>query len=124
MEISKEELDAFFQWLIDDGLAPKKSKRLWMKTITQKLLNGDKMTKENFNDFIQDHKEKLKEVNTVPNIDPKTMIGVSIKKKDDSKTKTINRAIDTGSLIHLFFDDGSDDLVHKKVCQQILESHK
>ncbi len=120
MEINKERLDAFFQWLINDGLAPRKSKRLWRKTITAKLLNKDKMTLDNYQDFLEDYKQKLEssKCDSIPEIDPKVMIGIALKISDI--TKIVLNAIEADSYIHLFFDDGSDELVHKKMCIQII----
>ncbi len=122
MEIKKEVLDAFFQWLKDDGLPPKKSERLWRKTITAKLLNNDKMTKENYQDFLDDYSKKLasKQSIIIPIIDSKMLIGIAL--KYGNTIKTIQNAVEADSYMHLFFKDGSDDLVLKKICQKILES--
>ncbi len=122
MEIEKEQLEAFFRWLKEDGLPPTKSERLWRKTITAKLLEQDKMTLENYQDFVKDYKQKLesKKPDTVPIIDPKVMIGISL--KSNQSLKIIQNAVDAGSYIHLFFHDSSDTLMHKKICQKILES--
>ena len=122
MEISKETLEAFFKWLKDDGLPPKKSERLWRKTITKKLLNLDKMTIENYKDFLHTYKQKIEaEISdTVPDIDPKIMIGIRV--KVEGVSKIIKKSIDADSCLHLFFDDSSDKIVSKKVCQNIIES--
>ena len=122
MKISKEILEAFFQWLKDDGLPPKKSERLWRKTITQKLLNQDKMTLDNYKDFLKDYKQKLesKESDIVPIIDPKVMIGIPL--KSGQTLKIIQNAVDADSYIHLFFKDGSDKLLHKTACNDLIKS--
>jgi hypothetical protein len=122
MEISKEKLEAFFQWLKDDGLVPKKSERLWRKTITKKLLNLDVMTTENYQDFLKEHEQKLKDQipETSLKIDSKVMIGIRVKVEGISKT--IKRSVDVDSYLHLFFDDGSDKIISKKNCLNILES--
>lgn len=122
VKISKEVLEAFFQWLKDDGLPPKKSERLWQKTITAKLLNQDKMTLDNYQDFLKDYHQKLesKKSSIIPIIDPKIMVGISL--KYGKTIKKIQKAVNADSYIHLFFQDESDELVHKSVCQKILES--
>jgi len=122
VEIKKEQLDAFFQWLKDDGLPPRKSERLWKKTILARLLNGDKMTKDNYEDFLSDYQKKnqLMEEKILPNINLKMMIGISLKL--GSSIKCIKNVKDTGSFVHLFFEDGSNELVPKKDCQKIIES--
>ncbi len=122
MEISKEILEAFFQWLKDDGLPPKKSERLWRKTILAKLLNEDKMTIANFEDFKRDYIKNLeiKRSNLVPKIDTKIIIGISLKYGDT--IKVVQNAIEADSYMHLFFTDGSDELLHKTVCNDLLKS--
>lgn len=55
--------DRFYTWLKDDGLKPKRSERLHRKKIFASLLANDKMTIENFNDFLKDEKRnKVKEL--------------------------------------------------------------
>ena len=122
MEITKKRLEAFFKWLKNDGLPPTKSERLWRKTIAAKLLNNDQMTLDNYQDFLKDCKQKLesKKSDTVPIIDPKVMIGIPL--KSNQALKIIQNAVDADSYIHLFFDDSTDTLMHKKSCQKILES--
>ncbi len=51
MEVSKENFDEFTEWLKKDGLVPRKSERLWRKTILTRLLVNDSMTISNFSDF-------------------------------------------------------------------------
>lgn len=51
MEISKTAFNEFLEWLKQDGLPPRKSERLWRKTIFAKIQNDDPMTLENFHDF-------------------------------------------------------------------------
>ena len=120
METTKEMLEAFFKWLKNDGLAPIKSERLWRKTITAKLLHNDPMTLSNYEDFLIDYNQKLEtqKSDMVPFIDHKIMIGISLKR--NNVIKVVHDAIDADSYIHLFFDDGSDELVHKRVCIQII----
>jgi hypothetical protein len=54
MEVSKENFDEFTEWLKKDGLVPRKSERLWKKTILTRLLTNDSMTISNFSDFQAD----------------------------------------------------------------------
>lgn len=51
MEVSKIVFDEFLEWLKQDGLPPRKSERLWRKTIFSRIQNDDPMTIENFHDF-------------------------------------------------------------------------
>lgn len=44
----------FYEWLKKDGLKPLRSERLHRKKIFSSLLNNEKMTMENFNDFLKD----------------------------------------------------------------------
>lgn len=120
MEVSKEKLEAFFTWLKEDGIVPKKSERLWRKTITRKLLADDKMTQDNFDDFLEHYtkKEKLKVDAKAATIDPKSMIGVKLVHQNGQKI--VKNAIDAGSYIHLFFTDGSDTLICKTICIKLL----
>lgn len=114
MNLSKDELDSFYEWLKDDGLGPKKSERLWRKIILAKLLNADKMTWENFEDFRKDQAEKERQrvLNAVPVFDPKVLIGKQLRLDDEPKT--IAYAVYTGSQTHLFFEGGQDLLISSK----------
>lgn len=51
MEIKKEDFDEFTEWLKKDGLVPRKSERLWRKTILTRLVVNDSRTISNFSDF-------------------------------------------------------------------------
>lgn len=61
-ENQKVELfDRFYNWLKEDGLIPKKSERLHRKKIFTSLINNNKMTLDNFNDFLADtEKQEIK----------------------------------------------------------------
>ena len=120
MEVSKEELEAFFMWLKEDGIVPKKSERLWRKTITQKLLNDDKMTQDNFDDFIKSYslRKVLEQENMITDIDLRSIIGTKLRYQN--KQKIVKNAIDAGSYIHLFFTDGTDTLTCKDICINLL----
>ena len=59
MDISKIEFDSFIVWLKGDGLYPKKSERLWRKTIFANLLHDDPKTVDNFLDFKQEQIIKI-----------------------------------------------------------------
>lgn len=51
-----ELFNEFYEWLKSDGLTPKKSERLHRKKIFSGLLADDKMTIENFQDFLSTKK--------------------------------------------------------------------
>ena len=58
-KIQKIELfEKFYEWLKSDGLVPTKSERLHKKKIFASLLSDNKMTIENFNDFLIDYKKE------------------------------------------------------------------
>ncbi|RXK14571.1 hypothetical protein CP965_03750 [Halarcobacter mediterraneus] len=48
-----ELFDSFYAWLKEDGLKPYKSERLHKKAIFSNLINDEKLTLENFKDFIE-----------------------------------------------------------------------
>lgn len=52
--------DEFYNWLVDDGLKAKKSERLHRKKIFASLLADNKMTLDNFNDFLQDKENQFR----------------------------------------------------------------
>ncbi|RXJ77874.1 hypothetical protein CRV03_02570 [Arcobacter sp. F155] len=47
-----ELFDSFYAWLKEDGLKPYKSERLHRKAIFSNLINDEKLTLENFKDFL------------------------------------------------------------------------
>ena len=53
-----QDFEEFIAWLKHDGLKAKSSERLWKKKIFSNLNNGDKRTKANYNDFLEDKKLK------------------------------------------------------------------
>ena len=61
-ELKIEKFEAFYQWLKEDGLTPKRSERLLKKRIYRNLLGCEKMTMENFEDFLTDEAKKKKEI--------------------------------------------------------------
>lgn len=122
MEITKNDLDAFVEWLKNDGLKVKKSERLWKKTILQNLLNDDEMTLDNYNDFINDRQAiKTKKVHnmSIDTFDYSIVLD-KIFNIDNSKQKII-RYRDAGSMLHLFFESGADSLVEKERIRHAFE---
>ena len=118
MDISKNDFDTFIQWLIDDGLRVKKSERLWRKTILKNLLHDDKMTLENYYDFLEYQEEKMKEKTEshIDTFDYFVLIGKTI--ITQSGKQKIKTYIEVDSMIHLFFEDGGDLLVPKSKIQE------
>lgn len=57
-----ELFDEFYNWLVADGLKAKKSERLHRKKIFASLLANNKMTLDNFKDFLAYKKEDEKRV--------------------------------------------------------------
>jgi len=118
VDISKNDFDTFIQWLIDDGIKAKKSERLWKKTILKNLLHDDKMTLENYYDFLEYQEEKMKEKTEshIDTFDYFILIGKTIiTQAGKQKIKTY---IEADSMIHLFFEDGNDLLVQKSKIQE------
>ena len=118
VDISKNDFDTFIQWLIDDGIKAKKSERLWKKTILKNLLHDDKMTLENYYDFLEYQEEKMKEKTKshIDTFDYFILIGKTIiTQAGKQKIKTY---IEADSMIHLFFEDGNDLLVQKSKIQE------
>ncbi len=118
MTVDKDTFDDFCQWLIDDGLRPKRSERLWRKTIYVRLSYDDPMTLDNFHDFLEDQAKNIQE--DMPDIDTCLLIGLTIRCENTYK-KTITNAIEADGHIHLFFDDHSNQLVSKSNCLKLLE---
>ncbi len=122
MEVSKELFEEFISWLKQDGLMPKKSERLWKKTIFAHLLNGHKKTLENWKDFMDDF--NLKQINQIPTMDFNENclrgIGVNV----SGIHKTIRNVVKSESMSRLFFEDGSDLDVDNNALLKILEAHE
>lgn len=60
-EFKHSKFKFFYQFIKNDGLVPKKSERLHKKKIYSNLMNNQKMTLENFEDFlIWDKKESIR----------------------------------------------------------------
>lgn len=120
MEITKKNLDAFIEWLKNDGLKAKKSERLWRKTILNNLLHNDEMTIDNYNDFVKDKEGmKPKKVNdlSIDTFDYSVVLN-KIVTTNTGKQKII-RYQEADSMLHLFFDNGSDVLLTKEVIHSI-----
>jgi len=124
MEIKKEVFDAFIEWLILDGLKPRKSERIWKKTILRNLLNNDQMTLENYSDYqeyVENQSNKIRNATDteIDNFDYTRLIGISLKIQNGI-SKRIKRYQLADSRIHLFFESGGDILVLKKDIQNML----
>lgn len=121
MEVSKELFDEFIQWLKLDGLKPKRSERLWKKTIFAHLLNGHKKTLENWEDFMKDF--NLKQINQTPIaiFDENCLRGIGV--NVSGVRKTIRHVVKGESISRVFFEDGSDIDTENIVLIQILEAH-
>lgn len=121
MEVSKELFEEFVLWLKKDGLMPKKSERLWKKTIFAHLLNGHKKTLENWEDFMVDF--NLKQINQIPTMDFDENclrgIGVNV----SGVHKTIHHVVKCEMMSRVFFEDGSDVDTENTVLIKILDAH-
>lgn len=121
MEVSKELFDEFIQWLKLDGLTPKKSERLWKKTIFAHLLHDDKKTLDNWEDFMEDF--NLKQINQIPtmNFDENCLRGIGV--NVSGIHKTIRCIVKGESISRVFFEDGSDIDAENIVLIQLLDAH-
>jgi len=124
MEIKKKVFDDFIKWLKLDGLRPRKSERIWKKTILRNLLNDDEMTLENYKDY-QVYVDSR--IGTKPNIveqendefDYSILIGLSLKTENET-SKRIKKYVLVGSMVHLFFERGGDVLLAKEYIKHML----
>ena len=114
VEIDRENLEQFYEWLKCDGLKPRKSERLWKKTILTNLLNDQKMTLDNFYDFLeykQEQKMIKKDIDVNDDFDYTIVINRTI--TTDTGKHIVKRIIEADSQIHLFFQNGGDLLIPK-----------
>ncbi|APW64422.1 hypothetical protein LPB137_00535 [Poseidonibacter parvus] len=62
-EFKNSKFELFYKFIKNDGLVPKKSERLHKKKIYSNLMNNQKMTLENFEDYlVWDKKESIKSI--------------------------------------------------------------
>jgi hypothetical protein len=106
MEVSKELFEQFVFWLKQDGLRPRKSERLWKKTIFSRLMNNDKKTIENWEDFMVDFNLKPKKEVQFQDFDENCLIGIGI--SINSVFKTIRNVIKSETMSRIFFEEGGD----------------
>ena len=119
VDISKNDFNDFIQWLINDGIKPRKSKRLWRKTILNNLLNNEKMTLDNFHDFVIDREEQNKKAMKKQNIDTfdySILINKVVNTTNGKQIIKNYKIVD--SMIHLFFEEGNDLLIPKSKIQE------
>lgn len=118
MKVSKELFDEFVQWLKFDGLTPKKSERLWKKTIFSRLLLDDKKTLDNWEDFMVDF--NLKQT-PEQDFDENCIRGLGV--NVSGVHKTIRCVVKGVAMSRVFFEDGSDLDVDNTVLIKILDSY-
>lgn len=118
MEISKELFEQFIFWLKQDGLAPRKSERLWKKTIFSRLINDDKRTIENWEDFMEDFNlhQTPKE-----DFDENCLSGIGV--NVSGVHKTIRNVVKGETVSRMFFEDGTDVDVENIALICILDAH-
>lgn len=121
MEVSSEQFEQFIEWLKQDGLKPRKSERLWRKTIFSKLLNDDKKSIENWEDFLNDKNEKQVEVPAVRDFDENCLLGIGVNMQ--GMHKTIAYVVKGATMSRIFFEDRSNTDVDNSVVFQILQAH-
>lgn len=121
MEVSLEQFDQFIEWLKQDGLKPRKSERLWRKTIFARFLNRDKKTIENWEDFMIYQKTKQFEIPILKDFDENCLIGLGV--NIQGIHKEIAYVVKGVSISRIFFEDRSNADIENSVIFQILEAH-
>lgn len=122
MDVSKELFDEFINWLKLDGLTPKKSERLWKKTILARLINGHKNTKDNWEDFMADFNQKHTNQNSKLIVDDNCLIGMGISVNGISKT--IEKVVKHEETSRFFFVDGTKIDVENEVLVKLIDEYK
>ena len=118
---SIEQFDQFIEWLKQDGLKPRRSERLWKKTIFTRLLNGDKKTIENWEDFMIYQSTKKVETPLLKDYDENCLIGLGVNAQ--GVHKTIDYVIKGETMSRIYFVDRSNTDVDNSVIFQILQAH-
>ena len=121
MVLSIEQFEQFIEWLKQDGLKPRRSERLWKKTIFTRLLNGDKKTIENWEDFMIYQSTKKVEIPLLKDYDENCLIGLGVNAQ--GVHKTIDYVIKGETISRIFFIDRSNTDVDNSVIFQILQAH-
>lgn len=121
MEVLPEEFDRFIEWLKRDGLKPRKSERLWRKTIFSRLLNKDKKTIENWADFMIYQNTKQAKNPAFKDFDENCLVGLGV--NIQSVHKTIAYVVKGTTISRVFFDDKSNMDVDNSVIFQILQAY-
>lgn len=121
MEVAAERFDQFIEWLKQDGLKPRKSERLWRKTIFARLFHGDKKTMENWEDFMIDQNTKQVEISILKDFDENCLIGIGVDAQ--GVHKTIAYVVKGATMSRIFFEDRCNIDVDNSVIFQILEAH-
>lgn len=121
MEVSPEQFDQFIQWLKQDGLKPRKSERLWRKTIFARLLNNDKKTMENWEDFMIDQNTKKVEIPILKDFDENCLVGLGV--NTQGIHRTIDYVVKGEAISRIFFEDRSNMDVDNSIICQILQAH-
>lgn len=121
MDVLPEQFDQFIQWLKQDGIKPRKSERLWRKTILARLLNNDKKTIENWEDFMINHNTKPVEMPNLKDFDENCLVGIGVDAQGIHKT--IASVVKGVTMSRIFFEDRSNIDVDNSVIFQILEAH-
>lgn len=122
MEVSKELFEEFILWLKRDGLMPKKSERLWKKTIFASLLNEHKLTLENWDDFILDQYSTQVKTPIIKDIDVNCLIGLGVSVQGIHRT--IDYVVKGETMSRVFFEDGKNMDVQNTILLQVLKDHE
>ncbi|MGA9047150.1 hypothetical protein [Sulfuricurvum sp.] len=122
MDVKNELFDEFIKWLKLDGLTPKKSERLWKKTIFSRLQNGHKRTLENWDDFMNDHFTKQLQNPITIDFDANCLIGLGVSVQ--GVHRTIDYVVKGETMCRVFFEDGKNMDVQNTILLQVLKDHE
>lgn len=122
MEASPEQFDQFIEWLKQDGIKPRKSERLWRKTIFARLRNSDKKTIENWEDFMIFHNTKQVEIPILKDFDENCLVGLGVSVQ--GVHRTIDYVVKGETMCRVFFEDGKNMDVQNTILLQVLKDHE
>ncbi|MDD3603449.1 MAG: hypothetical protein PHZ17_09095 [Sulfurovum sp.] len=122
MEASPEQFNQFIEWLKQDGLKPRKSERLWRKTIFARLRNSDKKTIENWDDFILDQYSTQVKTPIIKDLDVNCLIGLGVSVQ--GVHRTIEYVVKGETMSRVFFDDSKNMDVQNTILFQVLKDYE
>ena len=119
---TETESDPLFEQWLEEYCSAAKNPPAYRSTMRKKFREGNKDTLVAFSVWKQEYlknKQQEEEKQQIEEYDYTQLVGMQL------GDRTINRVVDTGSMLHLFFDDGTDALNYKQdLYQWIHQKHK